>query len=186
MAAYVLAKYRFKGNSFLYTVIIVSSVIPTFGAEAATYQLMATLGLNNKLVGMLFLCGGFGGTFLYLHSFFKEIPWSFAESAMIDGASDFRIFLQIMIPLAKNGIMVFAIMIFMGNWNEYWRSYLYYGGRPTLAVGLTAAEASIISKGLPEGVYFAMMTICVVPILIFYAFFANKLMDNLNAGGIKG
>ena len=108
MAAYTLAKYRFRGNSFIYSFVLVCSVVPVFGAEAATFNLLANvLGLRNTYVGMLIMCGAFGTAFLYLHSFFKGIPWSFAESAMIDGAGRFRTFIQIMIPLAKNGIMVF-------------------------------------------------------------------------------
>lgn len=186
MAAYTLAKYRFRLNKFIYTTVIVSSVIPTFGAQAATFNLIVNVfKLRNNYFGMMIMCGAFGSAFLFLHSFFKEIPWSFAESAMLDGASDFRIFLQIMIPLAKNGIMVFTIMKFMGFWNEYWTTFLYYGGHPTLAVGLKAL-ADNAGQSLPYSDFFAGTIICIIPVLIFYAFFSNKLMDNLNAGGIKG
>lgn len=187
MAAYVLAKYHFKGNRFIYTFVIVSSVIPTFGAEAALFNLMSNvLHLRNTYIGMLCLCGAFGGPFLYLHSFFKGIPWSYAESAMIDGASDYRIFLQIMLPLAKNGILVFTIMKFMGYWNEYWQAFLYYGQHPTLAVGLQQLSGLAGQGGLPYSVFFAGTILCIIPVLIFYAIFSDKLMSNLNAGGIKG
>lgn len=189
MAAYVLAKYTFKGSAFLYTFIIICSIIPTFGAEASTFKLMHNFNLVNNYFGMMCLCGGFGGTFLYVHSFFKAIPWSFAESARIDGASDFRIFLQIMIPLAKNGIMVFAIMKFMGYWNEYWTPYLYYQKYPTIAVALynltdLAGQAS--EGGIDYNVFFAGTILCIVPVLVLYAFLSDKLMGNLTAGGIKG
>ncbi|MBQ5929962.1 MAG: carbohydrate ABC transporter permease, partial [Clostridia bacterium] len=142
--------------------------------------------LRNSYVGMLCLCGAFGGPFLYLHSFFKGIPWSFAESAMIDGASDYRIFLQIMLPLAKNGVLVFTIMKFMGYWNEYWQAFLYYGQHPTLAVGLQLLSGLAGQGGLPYSVFFAGTILCIIPVLIFYAIFSDKLMSNLNAGGIKG
>ena len=189
MAAYTLAKYRFKGSSFLYTFIIVCSIVPTFGAEAAMFKLMAKLDLFNNYFGMMLMCGGFGATFLYVHSFFKGIPWSFAESARIDGASDFRIFLQIMIPLAKNGIMVFTIMKFMGYWNEYWTPYIYYHAHPTLAVGLydiSDTVGQMSEGGVLHSVFFAGTILCIVPVLIAYAFLSDKLMSNLTAGGIKG
>lgn len=190
MAAYTLAKYPFKGNSFIYTAILVCSVVPTFGSEASTFQLMDKLQLRNTYIGMLIMCGGFGAAFLYLHSFFKGIPWSFAESAMLDGASEFRIFLQIMIPLAKNGIMVFTIMKFIGYWNDYWSVYLYYCniGRGfehhwTLSVGLTKLSQN---RNITKNVFYAGTIICIIPALVFYAIFSDKLMGNLNAGGIKG
>lgn len=189
MAAYILAKYPFKGSSALYTFIIVCSIVPTFGAEAATFKLMARTKLRNTYLGMILLCGGMGGPFLYVHSFFKGVPWSFAESAKIDGASDFRIFVQIMIPLAKNGIMVFTIMKFMGYWNEYWLPYLYYHNRPTLAVGLYEMQSfagSTKEGGLAWSVFFAGTILCIIPVLVAYAFLSDKLMGNLTAGGIKG
>jgi ABC-type glycerol-3-phosphate transport system permease component len=190
MAAYTLAKYPFKGNTVIYTVILVCSVVPTFGSEASTFQLMTRLNLRNKYVGMLIMCGGFGTAFLYLHSFFKGIPWSFAESAMLDGASEFRIFVQIMLPLAKNGIMVFTIMKFIGYWNDYWAVYLYYCNigqgfehHWTLAVGLAKLSQN---RHIDTNVFYAGTVICIIPALIFYAIFSDKLMGNLNAGGIKG
>ena len=190
MAAYTLAKYPFKANTIIYTIILVASVVPTFGAEASTFQLMDKANLRNTYIGMLVMCGGFGSAFLYLHSFFKGIPWSFAESARLDGASEFRIFLQIMIPLAKNGIMVFTIMKFIGYWNEYWSVMLYYCniGRDfehhwTLSVGLTKLSQN---RNIQKNVFYAGTIICIIPALLFYAAFSNKLMGNLNAGGIKG
>ena len=184
MAAYTLAKYRFKGNTLIYTTILICSVVPTFGAEPSMYNLMSNiLHLRNTYLGMLLMCGGFGAQFLYLHSFFKGIPWSFAESAMIDGASDFRIFLQIMIPLAKNGIIVFTIMKFVGYWNEYWSAFLYYESYPTLAVGLSMLEKD---PDYTANVFFAGTVLAIIPMLVFYGIFSDKLMNNLNAGGIKG
>ncbi len=187
MSAYTLAKYDFKGNKVIYTIIIISSVVPVFGAEAALFNLMTNvLHLRNTYLGMLLLCGGFGGPFLYLHSFFKEIPWSYAESAMIDGASDFRIFVQIMIPLAQNGVLVFTIMKFMGFWNEYWQAFLYYGQYPTLAVGLKEMAELAGQSGFSHSMFFAATIVCIIPVLIIYAIFSDKLMENLGAGGIKG
>ena len=187
MAAYVLAKYKFRGNALIYTVTIIASVAPTVGAAPATYKLM--LGLNfidssyfYNLLGMLFMVGAFGGPFLYLHSFFKAIPWSYGESAQLDGASDFRIFLQIMVPLAANGILTFTIMRFLGSWNEYWTNYLYFGSYPTLAVGI-----SLLSKESgKDAELFAAMIVSIIPVLTFYAIFQRQLMRNTIGGGLKG
>lgn len=187
MAAYVLAKYEFKGNNFIYVVTIVASMAPTVGAAPATYKLMLNLGFIHSnyaynLLGMLFMVGAFGGPFLYLHSFFKAVPWSYAESAQLDGASDFRIFVQIMIPLAANGIITFTIMRFLGAWNEYWGNYLYFGDYPTIAVGI-----SLLSKESGrDAELFAAMIVSIIPVLIFYAVFQKQLMRNTIGGGIKG
>ena len=185
MAAYVLAKYDFKGNEFIYMVIIVASMIPTVGALPATFKLMTNTGLSNTYIGMLILQGGaFGGCFLYLHAYFKSIPWSYAESAMIDGASDFKIFTRIMLPLASKAIMTYAILCFLGFWNDYWYPSLFYDQHPTLAVGLT--HISVVATGTGNyPMLFAAMVITIIPVLILFALMQKQLLGSLTAGGLK-
>ena len=184
-AAYVLAKYKFFGNKFLYSFIIVSSVVPTIAAIAATYKLMANTELIGHFIGMIILeCGAFGGGFLYIHSYFKSIPWTFAESAMMDGASDFKIFWRIMIPMAKNGILTFTIMRFLGYWNGYWMPFLFYSNHPTLAVGLSMLSANSLNHGAYTEL-FAAMIVSIVPVIIFYAIFQKQLLSNTIDGGLK-
>ena len=183
-AAYVLAKYDFVGNKVIYSVVIVSMVIPSIAAITATYKLMSDTGLIGTFIGMVILdSAAFGGGFLYIHSYFKNIPWSFAESAMIDGASDFKIFVRIMVPMAKNGILTFTILRFLGSWNSYWIPHLFYQEHPTIAVGLAK-----LSNEASQGKYpmlFAAMIVSIVPVLIFYAIFQKRLLTNTVDGGLK-
>ena len=184
MAAYVLSKYRFKGNEFVYTAVIVASMIPTVAALPATYKLMSDTGLMDSYVGMILLqCGAFGGSFMYLHAYFKGIPWSYAESAMQDGASELRVFFTIMIPLARKSILTFSIIRFLGFWNDYWLPSLFYSEHPTVAVGLSQISAKVANRNDP--VLFAAMIISVVPVLIFYTAFQKQLMGNTIGGGLK-
>lgn len=185
MAAYVLAKYDFKGNQTIYMVIIVASMIPTVGALPAIFKLMTNTQLSNTYIGMLLLQGGaFGGCFLYLHAYFKSIPWSYAESAMIDGASDFKIFTRIMLPLASKAIMTYAILCFLGFWNDYWYPSLFYDQHPTLAVGLT--HISVVATGTGNyPMLFAAMVITIIPVLILFALMQKQLLGSLTAGGLK-
>jgi raffinose/stachyose/melibiose transport system permease protein/N-acetylglucosamine transport system permease protein len=182
MTSYTLAKYKFRGNEFLYTFVIVAGMIPTLGALPATYKLMSDTQLMDTYIGMIFMtCGGFGGYFLYLHSFFKAIPWSYAESAMLDGASDFRIFAQIMMPMVKNGIVAFTIIQFLSHWNEFWTPYMFYESHPTIAVGL-----NILDKESVTAKKFAGILIATVPVIIAYVIFQRKIMENSIGGGLKG
>ncbi len=185
MAAYVLAKYDFKGNKFVYMMVIVTSLIPNVAALPSTYKLMNATQLNGTYIGMILLqCGAFGGTFLYLHAYFKAIPWSYAESAMVDGASNLHIFFRIMMPLARNGIMTIAIIRFLGFWNDYWLPSLFYEDHPTIAVGLAMLSADATSTGA-HTVLFAAMIVSIIPVLIFFAIFQKQLMGNTISGGLK-
>lgn len=185
MAAYVLAKYEFRGNKFIYMMIIVASMIPTVGALPATFKLMSQTHLSNTYIGMILLQGGaFGGCFLYLHAYFKAIPWSYAESAMIDGASDFKIFTKIMLPLASKAITTYAILCFLGFWNDYWYPSLFYDQHPTLAVGLT--HISTVATGTGNyPLLFAAMIITIIPVLVLYACFQKQMLGNISGGGLK-
>lgn len=184
-AAYVLAKYQFKGNKLIYSIVLISSMFPTIAALPATYRFMQQTHLLNTYIGMLLLQGGaFGGAFLYLHAYFKQIPWDYAESAMIDGASDFKIFVRIMIPLAKNGIITFTITRFLGFWNDYWYPSLFYNEHPTLAVGLSLINEWAFHQ-LRYTEMFAAMVITIIPVLVFYAIFQKQLLSNTVDGGIK-
>ncbi len=186
MAAYVLAKYQFKGNHLIYMVIIVASMIPTVGALPATFRLMSDTYLTNTYIGMLLLQGGaFGGCFLYLHAYFKSIPWSYAEVAMIDGASDFKIFTRIMVPLASKAIKTYSIICFLGFWNDYWLPSLFYGEHPTLAVGLYLIKSSTVEIDGNYPAFFAAMIVVILPVLIFFACFQKQLMGSISEGGLK-
>jgi len=181
-AAYVLSKYKFKGCKLLYTIVLIASFIPMVGTLPAIYELMQNTKLIGTYIGMILLNAcAFGGAFLYIHSYFKVIPWSFAESAMMDGASDFRIFVQIMIPLARNGILTFTILRFLGFWNDYWYPQLFYSNNPTIAVGIAGINNN--SNAFP--VICAAMVLAILPVLIFYAIFQKRLMVNTIDGGLK-
>ena len=185
MAAYVLAKYDFRGNKVLYLVIIVTSMIPTVGALPAVFKLMNNTHLSNTYIGMLLLQGGaFGGSFLYLHAFYKSIPWAYAESAMIDGASDFQIYLRIMMPLARKALITYSILCFLGFWNEYWYASLFYDQHPTLAVGLTHISVTATGTG-NYPLLFAAMLVTIVPVLLLFAIFQRQMLGNLSGGGLK-
>lgn len=185
MAAYVLAKYEFRGNQLIYMVIIVASMIPTVGALPATFKLMSTAHLSNNYFGMLALQGGaFGGCFLYLHAYFKAIPWSYAESAMIDGASDFKIYSRIMMPLASKALTTYTILCFLGFWNDYWFPSLFYDQHPTMAVGLTHIQVVATGTG-NYPLLFASMLITILPVLILFAIFQKQMLGNISGGGLK-
>lgn len=185
MGAYVLAKYDFRGNKAIYLTIIIASMIPTVGSLPATMRLMTSAHLTNTYIGMLCLqSGAFGGCFLYLHAYFKSISWSYAEVAMIDGASDFSVFTRIMVPLAGKAIKTYGIICFLGFWNDYWLPSLFYNEHPTLAVGLTYIQTYATSQANYPLLFAAMITI-IVPVLILFACFQKQLLGSVAEGGLK-
>ena len=185
-AAYVVAKYRFPGRNVIWGVVIFSLIVPIVGALPSQIQLMNALGLNGTVIGCIFLySGGFGMNFLLLYSFFKNLSWTYAEAAKIDGASDFRIFFSIIIPMAKGPIIAISIIQLIGLWNDYLTPSIYLPKMPTIAVGLKYLSETMISRG-SYTMLFATIILAVLPIIILFSIFSKTIMENTSVGGLKG
>lgn len=187
-AAYVIAKYKFPGSKLLYSMAVVVMLIPSIGTIAALYRFMIDTGLFDTHLGLILLySGGFGFNFILLHGFFKSVSWSYAEAGFIDGASDAQVFFKIMLPQARPGIIAVAIIQAINIWNDYFNPYMFMQDpkKQTLAVGIySLVQQQSYAADWPK--LFAAMIIATVPVLIVYALFSNKIIENTVAGGLKG
>ena len=176
----------FRGKEIIYSIVIFSLIVPIVGTLPATLQLLRTLGFYNTPVAVLFLSsGGFGMNFLLLYSFFKGLSWGYAEAAYIDGASDFQIFIRIMIPLAKGPLTAIAIITLIGLWNDYTNPALFLPSMPSLAVGMQQIIEDLTNKHeYPQ--IFASVIIALIPVLAIYIGFSKTIMVNTTVGGLKG
>lgn len=185
-AAYVLAKYKFPGRSIIWGVVIFSLIVPIVGSLPSQIQLMKSMGLDGTIIGCIFLySGGFGMNFMLLYSLFKSLSWTYVEAARIDGASDFRIFFQIIIPMAKGPIIAISIIQLIGLWNDYLTPSIYLPKMPTIAVGLKYLSDVMVSKA-NYTMLFATIILTLLPILIIFLCFSKTIMENTSVGGLKG
>lgn len=185
-AAYVVAKYEFPGRSLILGVVIFTMIIPIVGSLPSQIQLMKNLGLDGKVIGIIFLySGGFGMNFMLLYSFFKNLSWTYVEAAKIDGASDFRIFRSIILPMAKGPIIAISIITLIGQWNDYMTPMIYLPSKPTIAVGLKLLSDAMEQEG-NYVLLFASITLAILPIILMFCFFSKTIMENTSVGGLKG
>lgn len=185
-AAYVLAKYKFPGRSIIWGVVIFSLIVPIVGSLPSQIQLMKAMGLDGTIIGCIFLySGGFGMNFMLLYSFFKSLSWTYVEAARIDGASDFRIFFQIIIPMAKGPIVAISVIQLIGLWNDYLTPSIYLPKMPTIAVGLKYLSDTMVQKA-NYTMLFATIILTLLPILIVFLCFQKTIMENTSVGGLKG
>ena len=185
--AYVLTKYPFPGSKAFYSLAFILMMIPMVGNTASTYKLYFDLGFYNTYHGpIISSCGGFGMCFVLLYGFFKNISWSYAEAAKIDGAGHFKIYSKIMIPLAMPGIIAMAIQGAIGIWNEYFTFYMYAPEKVTIALGLygLSTQATYGKVSYPE--LFAAMMVATIPVVAVYAACQNFIIKNTTLGGVKG
>ena len=169
-------------------VIAMVMLIPSIGTIAALYKFMISTHLFNTHLGLVLLySGGFGFNFILLYGFFKSVSWSYAEAGFVDGASDAQVFLRIMLPQARPGIIAVAIIQGINVWNDYFNPYMFLQDKSkmTLAVGIyNLVQEQSYAADWPK--LFAAMIIATVPVLIVYAIFSNTIIENTVAGGLKG
>ncbi|MBO4940094.1 MAG: carbohydrate ABC transporter permease [Clostridia bacterium] len=185
--AYVLTKYPFRGSGAFYSIAFILMMIPMVGNTAAMYKLYHEAGMYNTYWGpILASCGGFGMGFVLLYGFFKNISWTYAEAAFLDGAGHFTVFLKIMVPMAMPAITAIAIQGMIGIWNEYYTFYMYAPEKVTIALGLYGLQMQNSYGKISYPQLFAAMTISTIPVIIVYAFAQKFIIKNTTLGGLKG
>lgn len=184
MVAYVVAKYKFPGRKLLHTVALLTMMLPIVGAMPSQFKVFDTLKILNTPWMLLASAGGFGFNFIILYSYFKSLPWTYAEAGFIDGAKDLRVFLQIMLPQALSVMGSLLIVAGIGMWNDYMSPLLFLRDYPTLSAGLYAYQIKNSKFDVP--LLFAGLLMSTVPVVILFVCFQNTMMDMTMAGGIKG
>lgn len=186
LAAYATARFRFRICKIIFNMALLVQIIPTVGSLPATYKLVYNLNMaNNFALIWLLSAGGFSFTYLMLYGCFKGISQTYSEAAKIDGAGNFRVFWQIILPQAKPLLVSLTILAFIGSWNDYLTPFLYMEKHPTVSLGLyELQQQQIYDSDMP--ILFAGIIMSVIPILIVFSAFQKTIMQNTSAGGLKG
>jgi N-acetylglucosamine transport system permease protein len=189
MAAYVLARYKFRGNRAIYYLFVSGLAFPVFMALAPLFLILRNLGLLNTYTGliMVYVAYSLPFTIFFLAAFFKTLPHEIAEAATVDGASHTRLFFQVMMPMAKSGLVSITIFNIVGQWNQYLLPLVILQGAEDSWV-LTQGIASISVNAGYEAKWsalFAALTLSILPMIIVYAIFQRQIQAGLTAGAVK-
>jgi N-acetylglucosamine transport system permease protein len=191
MAAYVLARYTFFGNRFLYYLFVSGLAFPTFMALGPLYYILRNMGLLNSYVGLIlvYIAYSLPFTVFFLAAFFKTLPHEIDEAATMDGASHTRKFFQIMMPMAKSGLVSITIFNIVGQWNQYLLPLVIMQGQD-------AEQKWVLTQGIANistqagyhaewSTLFAALTLSIIPMIIVYAIFQRQIQAGLTAGAVK-
>ena len=126
-------------------------------------------------------------TVFFLTGFFKTLPTELLEAATIDGANDFQLFFLVAIPLAQNGLVSMGIFNFLGMWNQYILPLVLMTGRKkyVLSQGLAFLQHQQRYQSDWSGL-FAAVVIVMLPTMIVYIIFQNRIQSGLTVGALKG
>jgi ABC-type glycerol-3-phosphate transport system permease component len=192
LSAYALARFVFPGSRSIYFYFLAGLMIPLQLAIVPLFFELKSMDLLDSLFGLFLVYVGFGFPFsiFVLTGFFRSLPSSLHESALLDGASEFAAFWHVMLPLARPGLVTVGIFLFLGNWNEFFVAFICLSGKGsehlrTLPLGL--ANITIVAQYRTDwGVAFAGVVLMMLPMLIVYIFFQKQLTKGITAGAVKG
>ncbi|GIN85068.1 sugar ABC transporter permease [Heyndrickxia sporothermodurans] len=185
LVAYGLARIKFTGRNILFLVMIGTMILPFQVTMIPVYVLFNKLGMLDTFLPLIL--PNFFGTALYifmLRQFFLSIPFELSESAKIDGASEFRIYWQIILPLSKPALYSVALFTFLASWGDFLGPLIYLTDpeKWTLSVGL---KAFIGEFDVEWELLMAASTLFTVPIIILYFFVQRQFIQGITLTGFK-
>lgn len=186
MAAYVLARFEFKGRRYVYLYLIAGLALPTRLAIIPIFLIIRSLKLLDSLPGLVlvYTAGGVAFSIFLLVNFFKRLPRDIEDSAKIDGAGPFRIYWQIDLPLLKPALVTVAMFNFIDVWNDFFFPLILLSSRTkkTIPLGLQAffGEYTIEWDAL-----FAALNITILPVLIVFLILSKQFIAGMTEGALK-
>jgi N-acetylglucosamine transport system permease protein len=186
MAAYVLARYEFPGNRFIFYMFAAGMMMPVFLAIVPLFFVVQNLGMLSTYHGLILVYVAYSLPFtvFFMHAFFRTLPTSIAEAAVMDGASHTGVFFRVMLPMAKPGLLSIGIFNVLGQWNQFVLPQILSPEKPVLAQGI----ATLLAKQRYEGDWgtlFAALTIAMVPVIVVYLVFYRQVQSGLTSGTLK-
>ena len=186
MVAYVLARYQFPGNRFVYYLFAAGMMFPVFLAIVPLFFVVKSFGMVSTYQGLIlvYIAYSLPFTVFFMHAFFRTLPTEIAEAALVDGASHTATFFRVMLPMAKPGLISVGIFNVLGQFNQFVLPSFLSPEKPVLSQGI----ATLLGSQRYEnewGILFAALTIAMVPVIVVYLIFYRQVQAGLTGATLK-
>ena len=185
LAGYVLAKKKFYGQKFLFSVFIAAMALPKQVVLVPLVRIVNFLGIHDTLAAVILpLIGWPFGVFL-MKQFSENIPGELLESAKIDGCGEIRTFVNIAFPIIKPGFAALAIFTFINTWNDYFMQLVMLSSRNklTVSLGVATMQAEMATN---YGLIMAGAALSAIPIVAVFLMFQKSFTQGITMGAVKG
>lgn len=188
LAGYSLTRIAFPGSRFVFLAIIGTMMIPGIVQLIPMFIVLKTLGMIDSYTGLIIpkMVTAFG--IFLMAQFFEAIPREIEEAARIDGAGRFRMFFQIVLPLARPAIVALVIFSFQGSWNEFMHPLIVITTNQdlyTLPLGLAFLRGGL-GQNLQWNALLAGSMLTTVPMAMIFFFFQRYFIEGISYSGVKG
>jgi multiple sugar transport system permease protein len=189
VAAFSFSRLRWRGRNVVFAILLSSVMLPYAVTLIPTFVMWRSLGALDTFFPLTvpaWFAGAGGGVFnvFLLRQFFLTIPFELDEAAYIDGASPWKVFWTIVMPLSKPALVVVTIFTFIGVWNDFLGPLLYLNDQAnyTLALGLASFQSTYTAQW---GYLMAASTAVIAPIIALFFFLQRYFIEGVTLTGIK-
>lgn len=185
MAGYVLAKKRFYGRTFLFSLLVCAMALPKQVILIPLLKEMAFLKLHDNIWAVILPTVGWPFGVFLMKQFSENIPTEMLEAARIDGAGELRTFTGIVLPMIKPGIGALAIFTFITSWNDYFMQLIMLNSKANLTISLGIAKLQS-EMSTDFGLIMAGAALAAVPIVAIFLLFQKYFTQGITMGAVKG
>lgn len=192
LVAYVMSRYRFVGNKFIYNLGILIMMFPIVGNTASEMIFKQKIGLYDNLYLQVFVppATAFSGmNFMILYGALKAIPQTYSEAARIDGANEYTVMFRIILPMVLPTCAMIYVLSFISLWNAYESFLVWYPSTPNLGYGMWYFQHYAGRGGsgaIRPPVIMAGFVICMIPSMVLYLSSQKLISSKFMVGGLKG
>lgn len=187
MAGFAFAKYKFPGRNLLFYFVIATMLVPPEVGSVPLFVIMKKMNLVNSLWSLIIPRIATAVGIFYMHQYISDIPNELIEAARIDGCSDLKIFLKIILPIIKPALASWGVVTLIARWNDFFWPLLFLRNteKYTLMVSISLLP---VSEGLstPWPVILAGTTLVIIPIIVLYLVLQFFQKDGIIEGAVKG
>lgn len=185
MAGYVLAKKKFRGGKFLFAMFVFAMALPKQVVLVPLVKQMSFMNLHNSAWAVILSSIGWPFGIFLMKQFSETVPSELLEAAKIDGCSEFKTFIRIVVPIVKPGIAALAIFTFISTWNDYFLQLIMLNDRSklTLQLGLATLQGEFDTN---YGLLMSGAALSAIPIILMFLIFQKHFTQGITVGAVKG
>ncbi|MDR3595388.1 carbohydrate ABC transporter permease [Clostridium sp.] len=185
LAAYAFAYFDFKGRNILFVLCLSTLMIPSESTIIANYLTIAKLGWTDSYTGLIvpFLVSAMG--IFLVRQFYLTVPKELKEASTLDGCSNFRFFIKVLIPISRPVMASLGVYTFLNTWNQYMWPLLVTNApeKRTVQIGISMLQ---FAENQNLGIVFAGVMMIILPSIVIFIIGQKQLVKGITAGAVKG
>lgn len=188
LAGYVMGTRNFRGKALFTFFVLTIQTVPFFGYIMPMYMFADKINLTNHLLGVvpIYVAVSLPQCIILMQGFYSSFPKTIEEAAILDGCTEFKKLIHIVLPMSKGQIAAMTVINFMGYWNEVAIASLLLNDAALRTINVGVLMTNTQTGSMNYAYVFALLVLSAIPNFIFFTLFQKKIIGGISMGGVKG